>query len=62
MEITVNVPFTLSELNSLIVDVESSLDLCKKLNMQYSAQENQSILNKLNDAKDRWFAALDEEE
>ena len=60
MEITVNVPFTLSELNSLSVDVKSALDLCRKLNMNYSAEINQGILDKLNDAKERWYAALEE--
>ena len=58
--LTVPVQFTLSELISLKVDLESVLETQKKLGMNYSAGETAGILDKLADAHDRWFAALEE--
>lgn len=61
-DLNVSVSLDISEINSLLIDLETVASDQKRLGLNYSACVSDGILDKLRDAKERWFQQLEEED
>lgn len=60
--LNVSVSLSIEEIDALIVDIGHAAEEQKRLGLNYSACISNGILEKLTDAKDRWFQQLEEED